>query len=541
MTSVERNEERILVLAPTERDAALIRQMLMSGNVSCDICASVEELTEKLKEGIGVGLLTDEALRLQGADGLFAELKAQPPWSDIPFLLLTDPGADLDLSSAQFIELAGERANITLLERPVRLSTFLSVVRSALRARRRQYELRDYLAERRQREQDLRQTQKLESIGVLAGGVAHDFNNLLVGILGNASLAVEILPEDSDARPMLQDVILAGHKAADLTRELLAYSGKGQFVVEPLDLSTLVREITVLIQPSIPRLVRLRLDLDRDLPAIEGDASQLQQLVMNLVINGAEAIGENKAGYVEVTTRLCEVGDGDARRPIPPTEVSPGHYICLEVRDTGTGMDPQTLARIFDPFFTTKFTGRGLGLSAALGIVRGHHAGIEVDSAPGMGAAFRIYFPTVDGRQLKVKGDRAHEDLRGAGLILLVDDEEVVRSVARSSLERYGYHVVTAQDGRDGVETFRRHSRDISLVILDITMPVMSGEDALNEIQALSAGVKVMLSSGYNEADAIRRFSGRGLVGFIQKPYTAAALARKVKAALNDQVESAQI
>ena len=532
MNSVGRNEERVLVLASNERDVNHICDMLLSGGIPGELCASAEELIQKLREGVGVGLLTDEALNADGMECLFNALKDQPPWSDIPFLLLTNPGADLDASSAGFLDRFGETANITVLEWPVRRSTFLSVIRSALRARRRQYELREYLAERQRTEQELRQTQKLESIGVLAGGVAHDFNNLLVGILGNASLAVETLPPDSEAQPMLEDVILAGHKAADLTRQLLAYSGKGQFVIRPVDLSSLVREITVLIQPSIPRSVRLRFDLDRDLPAVEGDSSQLQQLIMNLVINGAEAIGEGRSGSVEIITSFRPVGESEEHHPIAPTEIPPGRYVCLEVRDTGVGMDRQTLSRIFDPFFTTKFTGRGLGLAAALGIVRGHQGGIEVESAPGEGATFRVYLPTLEGRGFQPQGGHLYEDLAGAGLILIVDDEEVVRNVARSSLERYGYQVLTAPDGSDGVEVFRRNASGISLVILDMTMPVMSGDEALEKMQKIRPDIKIILSSGYNEAETVGRFAGRGLAGFIQKPYTSSELAQKVKAAL---------
>jgi signal transduction histidine kinase len=191
-------------------------------------------------------------------------------------------------------------------------------------------------------------------------------------------------------------VILAGQRAADLTRRLLSYSGKGRFVLQPLNLSKLVREMNALVRPAIPKQVRLRLDLDASLPAIQGDPSQLQQLIMNLVINGAEAIGA-KAGTVVVTTGVREVAETNIPRAIPPTDIRPGRYVCLEVRDDGVGMDAETIARIFDPFFTTKLTGRGLGLAAALGIVRGHQGGIQVDSAPGQGATFRVYLPAIDG------------------------------------------------------------------------------------------------------------------------------------------------
>jgi signal transduction histidine kinase/CheY-like chemotaxis protein len=530
MPTTERNEERVLILAPTGRDASLICDMLLKAGMPAEVCDSLEDLSKRLKDGAGVGLLAEEALRTGGAEVLFSELETQPAWSDLPFLLLTGKGSSLGPASVHLMDVFGESANITILERPIRVSTLLSVIRSALRARRRQYEVRDYIEERKRIEEDLRQTQKLESIGVLAGGVAHDFNNLLVGILGNSSLALEVLPENSQVRPLLQDVLLAGQRAADLTRQLLAYSGKGRFVVQPLNLSGLVREISGLIQPSIPKMVRLRLDLDFNLPLIQADSSQLQQLIMNLVINGAESIGD-RAGVVAVTTKSCDIAGEAIPRAIPPTEIRPGRYVCLEVKDNGAGMDAQTMSKIFDPFFTTKFTGRGLGLAAALGIVRGHRGGIEVESSPGEGATFRVYLPAAGGAEREPYDDVSHEDLSGAGVVLFVDDEEVVRNFARSCLQLYGYKVLVAANGREGLEAFSRAADQISVVILDVTMPVMSGEEASREMQRIRPDVRIILSSGYNEAEATRRFAGRGLAGFIQKPYTATDLGQKVKAA----------
>src|SRR5262245_42968841 len=431
------NEERVLILAPAGRDTNLISNLLMKAEIPGEVCSGIDDLQRHLQDGAGMALVAEEALTSDGIEQLVRDLKGQPAWSDLPFLLLTKLDGNLGAPCLRLMEVLGESANITILERPIRINTLISVVRSALRARRRQYEVRDYVSERARIETDLRQTQKLESIGVLAGGVAHDFNNLLVGILGNASLAMDIVPPESPARPMLQDVILAGQRAADLTRQLLAYSGKGKFIVRPINLSDLVREISGLIQPSIPKMVQLRLDLDRDLPAVEGDSSQLQQLVMNLVINGAEAIGEG-AGSVMVTTGVREVREEGERHAIPPTDIQPGRYVFLEVRDNGVGMDEHTLSKIFDPFFTTKFTGRGLGLAAALGIVRGHRGGMEVESAPGQGATFRVYLPVLTAADGAKRDASRGENLSGTGMILFVDDEEVVRNVAQNALERYG-------------------------------------------------------------------------------------------------------
>jgi signal transduction histidine kinase/ActR/RegA family two-component response regulator len=526
------NEERLLILAPTGRDSFLIRDTLIKSGIQASICEDIGDLSLQLKTGAGVCLVAEEALHSDDVESLVAELKNQPAWSDVPLLLLSGAGSSLGPACARLMETFGETANITILERPLRVSTLLSIVRCSLRARRRQYEVRDYIAERRRIEEDLRQTQKLESIGVLAGGVAHDFNNLLVGIMGNASLALEMVPADNPAYPLLGDVVLAGQRAADLTRQLLAYSGRGRFVIQPINLSDLVKEISGLIQPSIPKKVRLRLDLDRNLPLIEGDSSQLQQLVMNLVINGAEATGRGETGAVWVTTGVRVVKEDADPHPIPPTQIPPGRYVCLEVQDDGTGMGPQTMSKIFDPFFTTKFTGRGLGLAAALGIVRGHQGGIEVESTPGHGALFRVYLPIADGVPREQPRASGQEDLVGTGTILFVDDEEMVREVARTCLQRYGYDVLLAEDGLEGVELFRKALSQISLVVLDMTMPVMSGEEALREMQKIRPDVKIILSSGYSEAEAVQRFTGKGLAGFIQKPYTATQLAQSVKAVL---------
>ncbi|MCL5744718.1 MAG: GAF domain-containing protein, partial [Acidobacteria bacterium] len=245
---------------------------------------------------------------------------------------------------------------------------------------------------RRQLEEKLRQAQKLESVGLLAGGVAHDFNNLLTGILGNASLAADLSPAQGPIQGLLADVVCAGEKAADLTRQLLAYSGKGQFLIEPLDLSEVVRGIANLVQVSIPRLVGLRLVLAPDLPKIEADRCQIEQVIMNLGINAGEAIGE-KHGTVLIRTGVRDLADRDLRESFPET-AGVGRYVYLEVTDSGSGMDESTLRKVFDPFFTTKFTGRGLGLAAVSGIVRSHRGAIQVSSAPGVGSTFRILLPT---------------------------------------------------------------------------------------------------------------------------------------------------
>jgi len=384
---------------------------------------------------------------------------------------------------------------------------------------------RDITEQKRAAEQ-LRHTQKLESLGVLAGGIAHDFNNLLTGILGNASLAMEDLPP-SPARQSIEAVVAASERAAQLAQQMLAYSGKGRFIVEHVDLSAVVRSTLRMIRAAVPAAVELRTDLAEPLPPVEADPGQIQQLVMNIIINGAEAIPEGKGGSVTIVTRPFEVRAGHP-------ELTPGPYVAFEVTDTGAGMDAATKARIFDPFFTTKFTGRGLGLAAVLGIVRGHRGAIDVDSAPGHGATFRILLPVATEAAIE-KAPAAPAVAATAsegGLVLIIDGESVVRSFARHTLERHGFTVLQAENGARGLDLFREHLDGIRAVVLDLTMPVMSGEEALAQMKAVDGQIPVILSSGFNEHQAVQRFEGKGLAGFLQKPYRADALIQKVREVL---------
>jgi two-component system cell cycle sensor histidine kinase/response regulator CckA len=389
------------------------------------------------------------------------------------------------------------------------------------------------ITDRKRLDEQLRHTQKLESLGVLAGGIAHDFNNLLTGILGNTSLALETLSADNPARGILRVVVDASERASYLTRQLLAYAGKGRFVIERINLSGLVNEITPLIQASIPKNVQLRLELREEMPFIDADSSQMHQLIMNLIINGAESIGSGERGTVLVTTGMLTLDEhSEPGTAVGASGLSAGAYISLEVRDTGCGMDEDTLSHIFDPFFTTKFTGRGLGLAAVQGIVRGHRGRLKVDSSPGKGTRFEVLFPAVEGTAVP-KSDPATQVPSRNELILVIDDEVVIRRTAKSMLEHYGYTVVLAEDGKEGVELFRILAEKVSAVLLDITMPVMNGEEAFRHLKEIDPKIKVILSSGYNESDAILPFTGQGIAGFLQKPYSAAALKEKVNSVLD--------
>ncbi len=381
-------------------------------------------------------------------------------------------------------------------------------------------------------EDALRQTQKLESVGLLAGGIAHDFNNLLTGIIGNASMAEDMLPYGSPVKENLRRIVQSGEQAAHLTRQLLAYAGKGRFVLEPVDLSKLVAEAGPLIQSSISKSIAVHFRLESCIPPVETDASQMQQVFMNLAINAAEAI-DGHPGVISVSTGETGVGEEDISNGLNGWPITPGRYVYLEVHDTGAGMDESTKGKIFDPFFTTKFHGRGLGLAAVAGIVRAHKGAIHVSSAPHAGTVFRVLLPAMSSPQA---GEEPPEqpcgDLTGTGTILFVDDEEIVRDVAQRCLTRYGYEVLLAESGPAAIELVRSERDRISLVILDMSMPGMSGQEALPKLRGLSPELNIVISSGYNEAEALRLFRGARVSGFIQKPYTVQDLARKIKSAL---------
>ena len=383
------------------------------------------------------------------------------------------------------------------------------------------------ITERKKAEDRLWQAQKLESIGLLAGGVAHDFNNLLVGVIGNASLAREMLPP-GEAVELLKRVVKSGEQLAHLTRQMLAYAGKGRFAVEQLRLSDLIPEISELARSSFPREIALNFELEPVLPLIEADRGQIQQVFMNLLLNAAEAIGSN-AGVISVKTGLQVVDEAYIRHHPEVTQLHPGEYVYLEMRDNGCGMDESTKAKIFDPFFSTKFTGRGLGLAAVSGIVRGHKGAIMVRSSRGKGSCFTVLFPVTE-HAIAVSPARTHDtNLLGSGTVLVVDDEEVVLGVVKGTLERYGYHVLLADSGLAAIDVFKRHPDNIATVILDLGMPGMDGRTALHALQKIRPSVKVVIASGYSEAEVMKLFAGQHVSGFLQKPFTPTRLAETIK------------
>jgi PAS domain S-box-containing protein len=387
------------------------------------------------------------------------------------------------------------------------------------------------ITELRTLEQQMLHSQKLESLGVLAGGIAHDFNNLLTGILGNADLARSQLSPLAPSRASLEAIEVAARHAADLCRQLLAYSGRGRFIVQPVGLQELVEEMSHLLAVSVSKKVELKYHFSQGLPAVEADAPQLRQAIMNLVVNASEAIGE-RSGIVSVTVGLAHCDADYLRGCVGADHPQEGDYVYLEVADTGQGIDGPALIRIFDPFFSTKFTGRGLGLAAVLGIVRGHGGAIKVYSESGRGTTFKLLFPAGQGTACVEAKPEVPAGHKTKGKILLADDEETIRNLVRRVLQMAGLEVVVAADGREAIEKFTAGKDSIDLVILDLTMPHLDGESCFRELRRIKPGVKVILSSGYSEQEIVSRFAGKGLAGFVQKPYTSEELLAKIREVL---------
>jgi nitrogen-specific signal transduction histidine kinase/CheY-like chemotaxis protein len=388
------------------------------------------------------------------------------------------------------------------------------------------------------------ESQRMESVGLLAGGIAHDFNNILMGILGYASLAKDILGTEHDAYRMVNTIEQSAERAAALTSQLLAYARGGKLQTVPVDLELLISEMLNIIGSNIPKSITIQRDEKSDLPNIMADPSQIQQVIMNLCLNASEAIIEamrlqpagNLRGAIQLRTSVTSLSE---RPPgvFSGDDFSPqGDYVVLEVSDNGCGMDSATMQRIFEPFFTTKFTGRGLGLAAVQGIVRNHGGTMTVASTPGQGTTFVLYLPATQARaQQPVSTEML--PLEGDETVLIIDDEEVARQLGLLTLANLGYRVLLASNGDEGLEVYRQNMEEISLVLLDVTMPEMGGADVLASLSAMSRKVPVLLTSGYDESMVGSMTPVRYLSGFLQKPYTPEVLARAVREVLNNAGE----
>jgi len=387
-------------------------------------------------------------------------------------------------------------------------------------------------AERQNLRSQIEHAQKLESLGVLAGGIAHDFNNLLTAILGHTSLALAECPEGSRARQEIAEIESASLRAVDLTNQMLAYSGKGRFVVAPVDLTAQVREMGRLLETAASKSVTLEYDLDERIPAVEGDRGQLAQIIMNLITNASEAVGDG-CGVITLRTGAMKADRDYLSNTYLHDRLAEGSYVYVEVTDTGCGMDEETLNRLFDPFFTTKFSGRGLGLAAVVGIVRGHRGAIEIDSEPGVGTTFRVLLPASEASEpARALASDASVMSEMGGTILVVDDEEAIQTVTKRMLECAGFTVLKASDGRESVEIFRAHRDEIRSVLLDLTMPRMGGVEAFRKIRQIRPDMPVILTSGYDAQELEERFGKLGFAAFLKKPYRILELIEKLRSVM---------
>jgi two-component system cell cycle sensor histidine kinase/response regulator CckA len=381
--------------------------------------------------------------------------------------------------------------------------------------------------DRQRLEAKIRQTQKLESLGILTGGIAQDFNNILTDIVGNAELAQMDLPVGSSIRRYLDGILRASHRAAELCAQMLAYSGGGKRLHESFDLNELIESTRDLIHTSLAKNASLAVNLARDLPKVNGDATQIRQVVMNLIINASEALKDNQ-GIITVSTGVIDFQPGQSSPTNPLDEqAAAGRYIYFLVNDNGIGMTREVQEKIFDPFFTTKFTGRGLGLAAVLGIINSHGGAIRIYSEPGVGTSIRVLLPH-QGPDGVVEEETTTTPGEG-GTVLVIDDEQVVQQTTSDTLRRLGYAVLNASDGLEGLELFKSHHEQITLVLLDLTMPNLGDEETYTHLRKIDSEKPVVIMSGFSEQDILQKFVGRGIAAFLQKPISPARLMTVVK------------
>ncbi len=422
--------------------------------------------------------------------------------------------------TVSFIMMNSERfeRNLLLVESSLRVN--VQLLEKAITERKRLEE------ERLVMERKLLHAQKLESLGVMAGGIAHDFNNLLMAILGNLEFALTDLGLGAKGKKAIENAIQASEKSAELSHQMLIYSGSAHYAPKDLDLGELAHKNEHLFNSIIPQTTTLNFKINKGLPLIRGDDNQIQRAITNLVINASEAIGEN-TGDVTLKTGVMDCDESYLRGSRLEVKPDPGEFVFLEVTDTGCGMDAETQHKLFDPFFSTKFWGRGLGMAEVMGTVKGHHGAIMVESELGKGTIIRVLFPVPKEAQDQPERVLVAVDSRAPAsdivtsrqTILLVEDEELVRGMVHNRMELLGYDTIAAVDGEEGVRIFRERLNEIDLVLLDFVMPGMNGVEAFEELIRINPDVKVILSSGYTEDVVSKSFPGPKPAGFLNKPY----------------------
>lgn len=524
--SVERpmiDPMNVLVLTQTDDDCARISALLdhQSNPVHVEHAPAFHSGLERLGHHLFDLVLLDQDLPDIGGIEAVTALQRHDP--DLPIILLME--AEDEQVSLRAVQ-AG--AQDTLVKTQLTAPLLIRAIRYAIERKRSE-------RERRRLEAQMQYAQKLESLGVLAGGIAHDFNNLLMTIVARAGLALRTLPPEEPGREHLKHIEKAGLRGGELANQMLTYAGRGKPAIQAVNVSKLIEQMSHLLQISVSKRAVLNFDLASQPPSIQADPSQIRQMVMNLVTNASEAI-DSQGGCITVST-----GTMHAQSELLATQgwhiagdLPTRSSVYIEVRDTGCGMTKDTLPKIFDPFFTTKFTGRGLGLAALLGIVRAHGGAAAVKSRSGIGTEFRLIFPTFQRSKVECSTPLTpRQDWRTKGTVLVVDDEEDVRIASQLILEEVGLRVLTAEDGQKGVQTFAEQHETITAVLLDLTMPGLSGEQVCSAIRRIKPHVPIILSSGYTEEEALKRFGQTGIAGFIQKPYQVEALIEKVRGVLD--------
>jgi signal transduction histidine kinase len=573
-TLFDTDSERAVILAPQGRDALVAASILREGGLTAETCSDLHNFIEKIADGSGVAVLTDDAIRNTDIRILAEWVKSQPPWSDFPFVLLTERGGGLERNPVATRQ-TGALGNVVFLERPFHPTTLLSVVRTALRGRQKQYEARARLEalheseaharqaegsvrglnetlearvkertaelaaanrqlvaqieEKEKVESTLRQMQRLEAIGQLTSGVAHDFNNLLTVVLGNIGFLERTNPSVGDPKlqQRLSHMRLATERGAKLTSQLLAFSRRQRLEPKPFDVNEVLENMNSLLQSTLGGGIGISTEFRPHIWYALADPTQIELVVLNLVINARDAM-ENR-GTVTIETANAKVG-----APEKPEEPFPGDYVMIAVTDTGSGMTKEVLAKAFEPFFTTKEIGKGsgLGLSQVLGFAKQSGGGMRIETRVGEGTSVKVYLPraaentnsevavvTVGGAQSKRKG----------AIILLVDDDSAVREVTALILEDLGYVVLKAGSGGAALDLLDERLSNVELVLLDFAMPGMSGLEVARQVQLKYPAIPILFVTGYADKNALRDVGDERIV---KKPFIGQELAEKVNAAL---------
>jgi signal transduction histidine kinase len=519
----------VLLHAPTGRDEVLVAELLSRNGIEVVAVASMPELDRRLDDGIGTILIAGEAIGPDAARRLRERLDAQPSWSDLSLIILTARGPG-SRASAAAIDTLRDQVNVTLLERPVQPPTLLSAVRSALRARVRQYQVRDYLAERAQAEENTRRMQRLDAVGKLAGGVAHEVNNMMTVVLGFGEFALQRVGDAHPARADIEEIVRAGERAATITQQLLAFSRQQHNAPTVLSLSTVAQDLSKLLSKLLGAEYRLQLDLPEDLPLVRADRTQLEQVLVNLVLNARDAT--RPGGAVSLTAGTVDLDEAYAAEH-DGVAIQTGRYAMIAVGDTGAGMSREIASRAFEPFFTTKPVGQGsgLGLSTAYGIVKQNDGYIWLYSEPGLGTTVKIYLPAIAEPAVADPTPRPMT-AGGSERVLVVEDEEMVRGLARRALESQGYEVLSAASGVEALALLARTAPSVDLVLCDLVMPDMNGYELGRRLAAEAPGTPVLYMSGYMGPDAALRGLLPSDAAFIQKPFTPEGLGAGVRMVL---------